>query len=125
MRIFNQTKAHPAKVNFVDENNVLIGYDLSQCCCENADWFITPDERNNTDKTPQPTSKDVANYSFDPDYFVAVEACDLDMGGMVRFRLVAEGQPDLYLHLYNSHNGYYSHGFDVEGIAEAGRGGSL
>ena len=28
-------------VNFVDENNTLIGYDMSQCCCEDADWFIS------------------------------------------------------------------------------------
>jgi hypothetical protein len=74
----------------------------------------------------------VADYRFDPDYFEDVIPARskygsnvLDEGGMVRFRLVAEGKPDLYLHLFNSHNGYYSHGFNVEGIPGADGGGSL
>lgn len=36
MKIFERD----GKINFVDENNVLLGYDMSQDCCEHADWFI-------------------------------------------------------------------------------------
>ena len=32
------------KVNFVDENNVFVGYDLLQDCCEDANWFIADRE---------------------------------------------------------------------------------
>ena len=32
------------KINFIDENNVFVGYDLGQNCCENASWFISLDD---------------------------------------------------------------------------------
>ncbi len=31
------------KVNFVDESNVLLGYDMGSLCCEYADWIISED----------------------------------------------------------------------------------
>jgi hypothetical protein len=34
MRIFNQVEPWTYKVNCVDENNVVLGYDLSTQCCE-------------------------------------------------------------------------------------------
>lgn len=41
MKIFTKENSNwDSKVNFVDENNVVLGYDLSQDCCEHADWFI-------------------------------------------------------------------------------------
>lgn len=104
------------KVNFVDENDVFVGYDMGQDCCEHADWFIadkiTPySYKDDYDKAPSP---DVTEYAFDKDFFQEVESPDLDAGGMVAFRIVADGKPDLYLHLFNAQNGYYSHGFEVK-----------
>ena len=40
----------------------------------------------------------------------------LEEGGLVIFKLQSlptNPKSDLYLHLYNSHNGYYSHGFEM------------
>jgi len=109
------------KINFVDENNVFVGYDLGQSCCENADWFISYkeetvvyDEKYNEIYHPD---YDIERYNFDKEYFVEIDCPQLDCGGMVRFKLVSnEGLP-LYLHIYNSHNGYYGHGFKF-GIGE-------
>ena len=117
MKVFDKTEGFSDKVNFVDINNVFVGYELYQDCCENADWFIS----TTLSKDPYDTSSHVENpdldlepYSFDPNYLQELEAANLDEGRMVAFRLIAKGKPDLYLHLYNSHNGYYSHGFQVK-----------
>ncbi len=121
------------KVNFLDDNAVFVGYDLSQDCCENADWYITDkivpysyDDTCDDDKCPTP---DVSEYSFDPDFFREVPSGDLDDGGMVAFKLVAKDKPDLYLHLFNCRNDYcidqYGHGFKVEHGGEAVREGCL
>ncbi len=107
MKIFDQTEEFPGKVNFVDENNVCLGYDLQQDCCEDADWFISDKEEKTYDVDT--LEFDVEDYVFDPAYFKYVASSDLDEGGMVRFRLV-NGDNELFIHLYNCHNGYYEHG---------------
>lgn len=101
------------KINFVDENNVYVGYDLRQDCCEDADWFLHRDRcaKINPAGAEEP---DLTTFRFDPDFFEDVLECTgLDEGGMVRFRLT-DGTETLYLHLYNCHNGYYGHGFTME-----------
>ncbi len=111
MKIFNQTKAFPGKVNFVDKNNVCLGYDMDQCCCETADWFISDKEVETYDVDE--LEFDVEDYVFDPTYFEQVNCSELDEGGMVRFRLV-NGNNELFIHIYNCHNGYYGHGFEFK-----------
>jgi hypothetical protein len=107
------------KVNFVDTNNTLVGYDLSQNCCEHAGWYLSYDRRSDSDNEKTLDRKIVEPYVFDRDFFE--EEGDgnkyhpaFENGGLVRFRLVADGLPDVYLHIFNSHNGYYGHGFTVE-----------
>lgn len=127
MRIFENVESFASKVNFVDENNVLVGYDTAPQCCEHADWFLCHDECN------EPKARDnglfteefLSQYKFDTTYFYEVTPAKkggysvLDEGGMVRFKLVAYDNKPLYLHIFNVHNGYYSHGFEssINGIA--------
>lgn len=111
------------KVNFVDQNNTVVGYDLSQDCCEHAGWYIS--ESRHTDTNDKRAVPNVDDYAFDRDFFEQVEGADVEEGGMVRFRLIAAGKPDLYLHIFNSHNGYYGHGFEVEHSGTVVRNGSL
>lgn len=128
MKIFTGSESSwIEKVNFVDDNDVFVGYDLAQDCCEYADWFIaesiTPYAYDDDDD-----SKEVPNveaYAFDKNFFQEVESSYLDGGGMVAFKLVAENKPDLYLHLFNCHNGYYGHGFEVKHGGETVRDGYL
>ena len=113
MKIFEQ---EDCKVNFVDENNVFVGYDLAQDCCEDAGWFIADkivgyDYDGNTDNLKTP---DVCDYTFDKFFFEQVESASLDEGGQVAFRLTAKNKSDLYLNIYNCHNGYYCHCFEVK-----------
>ena len=105
MKIFDKD----GKWNFVDDNNVFVGFDSGQCCCEDFGYFFRHDliyyvdgdigdDADNSDLTP---------YNFDINFFEG------NGGDFVVFKLVAQDKPDVYLYLYNFHNGYYSHGFEA------------
>lgn len=127
MKVFNETNSiWPGKVNFVDDNNVLVGYDMKQDCCEHADWYIIDEIDANgtrikeeTYSNLQPT--ELPGYNFDPDFCEQYNASHLDGGGIAVFKLVKRAthwngmdQDSVkYLHLFNSHNGYYGHGFTM------------
>lgn len=127
MKVFEEGySSWPSKVNFADQNNVVVGYDLEQNCCETAGWFLTKtlpcvwDEREYAwggEKIDHKTV-DLDPYVFDTAYFnehpeSPDSANSMDSGGAVAFRLT-NGTDELFLVLYNIHNGYYSHGFTVE-----------
>ena len=116
MKIFDKD----GKINFVDENNVFLGYDMQQDCCEDADWFVSvnPDEKvysdcyeNNHDNDIEKANTLLDGYSFDVNYFHEVND-DMDDGGHVCFKATREHSAVLYIHIFNSQNGYYSHGFE-------------
>lgn len=124
MKIFHKDM----KVNFVDENNVLVGFETDQCCCECADWYFndtpTLDLKNNLGHCED---RNLLNYRFDKRYFIKVDdeliklinpadkAYRFDGGGMVIFWLTnIVDRTSLYLHLYNVQNGYYGHGFEFK-----------
>ena len=128
MKIFkDEESSWSSKVNFVDDNDVFVGYDLSQCCCEDANWFIADKLMPyKYDESCQSLPDiDVSDYAFDREYFESVESQDLDGGGQVAFRLVSDGKPDLYLQIFNAHNGYYGHGFKVKHGGETVKEGYL
>lgn len=117
------------KINFIDENNVFVGYDLGQNCCECAGWMLTDRltmlrSEDIGEDVGHENLPDLTDYRFDPNFFVdakvlfgaTYENDVLDEGGHVIFRLVSETGPDFFLNIYNSHNGYYSHGFEY-GVA--------
>lgn len=136
MKIFDSGEnGWDEKVNFVDDNNVLVGYDMAQSCCERADWFISKTEDNNYPENGNKITEGLEDYFFDKDYFVEVEPAQegsddykysvLDSGGMVRFKLIAQDKEPLYLHIYNSHNGFYGHGFEFKIGDKVMREGSI
>jgi hypothetical protein len=108
------------KVNFVDENNLLVGFDYSSLCCENFGWYInkSSDELFLDDNhTSKHINDFLEGWVFDPQYFKETDnKNDVDSFGTVKnqavFRLV-KGDEELFLHLFNVHNGYYSHGFEM------------
>lgn len=132
MIILDQTASYPSKVNFVDQNNVFLGYDMNQSCCEHAGWFIsnTPiDLRNlsaeHKDAIQNDTGKEhdtdeLKDFVFDTEFFQEYE-CDsdytFDSGGAVVFRIFnpksrKRVKPEKFICLFNCQNGYYSHGFE-------------
>jgi len=120
MKVFTSTDGcWSEKVNFVDENNVVLGYDMAQDCCEHADWFIADRPMNKImeRKTDKPR---LNGYVFDKKFFKEVHDGDLgvpeyefDEGGMAIFR-ITNGDKEKFIHIFNSHNGYYSHGFEFK-----------
>ncbi len=108
-----------SKVNFIDVNDVYVGYDISQSCCEHADWFIHPmqcespyiEEYGDSYSGIVNKEFDLNGFVFDTK-FVEYSTKDTDSGAMVIFRMV-KGNNQLFLHLFNVHNGYYGHGFDT------------
>ena len=132
MKIFDQKDPWDTKVNFVDENNVVLGYDMSSHCCENYGWFIADHvvltfsaykKLNETFDTD-----DYTDWEFDPHFFS--EGCSDDgscgVEGIAVFRIVHKDTNEFrYIHLYNLHNGYYSHGFSFTKSDTEIKGGSL
>lgn len=104
MKVFDQQEPWPDKVDFVDHNNVVVGFDMGQYCCEQFGFHFTKDKHGETIVTV--TEEELAPYVFDTsrDSVVQNDGCAI-------FRLWADDKPDLYLVLFNHHNGYYSHGF--------------
>jgi hypothetical protein len=101
------------KINFVDKNNVLVGYDTNTSCCENADWFICKEKPSSIiDRIDY----DLEDYVFDKMFFEKsiLDQDSLEAGDSVLFRLVNKNNSELFLCLYNVQNGYYSHGFSME-----------
>jgi hypothetical protein len=115
------------KVNFVDENSVLVGYGMEHQCCEDFGWYIRDQEDFNIPAIPKNTHGvlrgnpdiDLTGYFFDTffihqDYVGNVD-CVPEQGIVVVFRMHQfekhERVNQKYLHLFNKHNGYYTHGF--------------
>jgi len=121
--IFNMTDKFPDKVNFVDTNNVLLGYDLQQNCCENAFWTISEskDGGNPIHQGGNDSEKEITldGYGFDPEFYER-EDSDGEESYVAIFKLrfhswTEPQKPDLFIRLENRHNGYYSHGFTFKG----------
>lgn len=107
------------KINFVDEHNALVGYDFSANCCEDFGWYISDRISIRTEESmfTDVMGSDAINqcldgWTFDTEFFRTLEEGDRNYmeENTVIFRLV-NGSNELFLHLYNVHNGYYSHGF--------------
>jgi hypothetical protein len=122
MKVFTEQNGYwESKVNFIDDNDVFIGYNMAQCCCEHADWFVANKiAKVKPSKLNQPD--ELKGYNFDIEFFeeldyLAYEDCNsynaLDEGGVAVFK-ITKGNNEKYLHLFNCHNGYYGHGFEVK-----------
>lgn len=118
LKIFDGAGEWSTKMNFVDDTNVVVGYDTSQSCCENCTHGFTqadPADIASTDDgaiVEELPAGVAEKLSFDPQFFERADFNNLDAGGAVVFKLVGDDKP-WYLVISNSHNGYYAHGFDM------------
>ena len=129
----NPNSIWSTKVNFVDENNVLVGYDFTGSCCEQFGWYIHDKVTNNREDSlfneiidHSAINDSLKEWTFDTSFFEELREgsrCSDDHNTAV-FRLVNEDN-ELFLHLFNVHNGYYSHGFDFSKDGEIIQTGSL
>lgn len=117
MKIFERD----GKYNFVDDNNVFVGFDASQSCCEQFGFgltFFKPDERiraygENAIFHPIPHDTfDLTKFAFNTEFFETFTSENSE-GTIAVFRLIDDNHNQIFLHLYNFHNGYYAHGFEM------------
>jgi hypothetical protein len=120
LHIFHCTEDFPSKVNFVDGNNALLGYNLSQDCCEHAGWYISDSVEENAsegvtlrDETTTGYEDHMIGWFFDPS-FIQDNTDSCGEGGEVVFRIVSEEEGEKFIHLFNVHNGFYAHGFEFK-----------
>ena len=133
VHLFTPQNSFSGRINFVDDNNVVLGWDTDQSCCEHAGWYFSYGRRWDTNDKDSISIKELGDYTFDADFFETAKESALtegkedllyhtygtlsskyynyDDGDLVRFRLSAPNKPVVYLQLFNVHNGYYGHGF--------------
>ena len=120
MRVFENA----GRVNFVDDKNVFVGFDMSQDCCESFGWFITR-SKPVADVEPPASEElegnDFPGFNFDTTFNEGELYPDHDGGGSVTFRLSNDSGEEIFLTLYNHHNGYYGHGWDMRAEGESGK----
>ena len=122
MKIFEKIEGFSEKVNFVDENDVFVGFDMTSNCCENFGYFIL-DELNETLTALEMFNynsniirdEEIKDFVFDKSFFKEINEEDElgDIIDIVIFRLINDNK-EKYLYLFNNHNGYYYHGFVFE-----------
>jgi hypothetical protein len=115
MKIFERD----SKINFVDDNNVLVGFDSYQCCCESFGWCLSRYPLKGYNYEVEEGNHGICpdGFQFDPSYF-------MEKDESVEFRLV-KGDEEIFLLLWNSHNGYYGHGFEMTCGNERLHGGCI
>lgn len=72
------------EVNFVDEDNVYLGYTLHTSCCEYAGYLITKDIPLSVN-TKSLNDYDLKKFKFDKDYFRSNALADTRDGGVSNF----------------------------------------
>lgn len=123
MKVFYKEENWASKVNFVDENNVLVGFDNHDDCCAQGGWFIADTKEAWLHKDFKEEAMEFPGFVFDAAYFKELDVPKEEYeGGAVQFRLVKDGEQK-FLTLYNFHNGYYSRGFEMSHGKEALRNG--
>jgi len=127
MRVFESGRGWESKVNFVDEENVLVGYDISEFCCESAEWSFHSSLPGCKANKVELSEGDLLDFRFDRGFFVQGNLAtseELFEGDAVAFRIVSPVR-EAFIVLRNSQNGYYSHGFEMSVGGVMLRRGSL
>ena len=115
MKLFIRSDEWSERWNFVDDNNVVLGYCAEPCCCEHFGFKIISGGAEVADhKTDiEATNAVLDGFEFDPEFAEVANASEEDSdqcSGVAEFR-ATRGDAEIRIRLFNYHNGYYSHGF--------------
>ena len=120
MKRFDQVAPWPSKVNYVDANNVVLGFDMERSCCEDFGHAVVgslEEAKEVSEGRGDAIPWDITAYSFIQE--APANLYDTYAHGEAHaakaFRIIAPNKPDLFVIIWNHHNGYYSHGFTFEG----------
>ena len=102
------------RINFIDKNDCFVGFDWYAQCCESFGYYVaikvTEDESlggESLDGFFFDTSTEPVVIEHVTDNCVYAD----DEDAVVAFKCINDSGDVRYLHLYNHHNGYYSHGW--------------
>lgn len=124
----SKPESYSKKINFVDRNNVIVGYDYEQDCCESFGWQVTASSIVTSEELfVEQKVYELDGYVFDRSFFMQrnLVGNDSDKESVATFRLLKRDAPDKFLHIFNFHNGYYSHGFTFSNNDKVIREGAL
>ena len=108
MRLFTSKDSFYNKLNLVDENDVFVGYDYSQDCCEHFGYRWETSCRTHLqepDLNGAVFTKRHKKLESTDDYY---DDCECEYG----FEIKLNNGNLIWFVIYNYHNGYYGHGFD-------------
>lgn len=95
------------KINFIDDTDVFVGFDYTASCCEDFGYWFSYNTK--TDYSLENENEfDFDGYRFDREW---VREKEHNENNFVFFKLIKPKSKNIYLGLYNYHNGYYGHGF--------------
>lgn len=103
--------------NWVDENNVVLGFRNSSQCCEQFGYCYFAKEPTDdiSLKDEEAIIDSLDDFVFDNSYYTFLHNSSSNCGGYVAFRIVNKNTNEtVYLTIYNHHNGWYSHGFQFK-----------
>lgn len=115
MKIFEAEINYRHKINFVDDNNVFVGFDYRSSCCEDFGYHLSKKKLGPGATHPLPHGEDATDFpgfNFDTSFMEEDLFPAKANGGSITFRLVNGSGEEMFLTLYNHHNGYYSHGLE-------------
>lgn len=118
--IGNKITNHYDKQNWIDQNNVVFGYDAYQSCCEHWGWGVYDPE------TGKKVAEDPAGLPYHFDFEAGADSCPLRIytdeatTDEVQVTLVHDDDPKkkLIFECFNCHNGYYYHDFSFKRLEE-------
>jgi hypothetical protein len=123
MRIFKEDKdGYSSSLNIIDENNVIVGFDLNSSCCEEFGYKIGEVDR--CQEVLDADNDRLTGYVIDIESFVE-NLNGSDEGGELCFDCIKEGAETIKFALYNYHNGYYGHGWSLSKGDDLLKSGSL
>ena len=103
------------RLNFVDKNNVVLGYDYERSCCEDFYYEILREEPVKVSghglELVDTNELDDEGLFFDTTYNKDIK--DENRGVFSSIFKVVGGEHDFYIMLVNCQNGCYSHGFSL------------
>lgn len=111
MKIFKPENSFDGKINFIDKNNIYVGYDLDIDCCEYPFYYFSESSEFQEDVTE---NEDDFNIE---DYYFTLNIKEIDgyiEGGIAQLELMNDKKEKLYLYLVNHHNGYYWHEYLIK-----------
>lgn len=108
------------KHNWIDQNNVVFGYDDYRQCCEYWGWGVY--DRDTGEKVADDPNGLPYHFDFETgaDAFPLRIYTDLETTNEVQVTLVHDDDPKkkLIFECFNCHNGYYFHDFSFKRIEE-------